>query len=98
MATIGRLPRSRVEEAEYCVAVRGQSGLSTELIRLRDWVPKDSCYATAPSMRAFRGFDKRSDLVGVRQRVDRRARSGQLGLLGKAGLILVPLPDWNYEK
>jgi hypothetical protein len=49
-------------------------------------------------MRAFRGFDKRSDLVGVRQRVDRRARSGQLGLLGKAGLILVPLPDWNYEK
>jgi hypothetical protein len=67
-------------------------------IRLRDWVPKDSCYATAPSMRAFRGFDKRSDLVGVRQRLDRRARSGQSGLLSKAGLILVPLPDRNYEK
>jgi hypothetical protein len=41
---------------------------------------------------------ERSDLVGARQRVDHRAWSGQSGLLSKAGLILAPLPDWNYEK
>jgi hypothetical protein len=28
----------------------------------------------------------------------RNARSGHRGLLSRAGLILVPLADWNYEK
>src|SRR5262245_33886638 len=42
-ATIGQLPKSRVEEAEYCVVARIKAAFPQ--IRLRNWVPKDSGYA-----------------------------------------------------